>query len=481
MLEAIGGDAEKIKQWNRNYDMVYRGRGPDLSESNDPWDARGIKLSEGKIGVLLHNAKLSHAKFCGASLSACNFQYSELHGCDFQNADLSRANLDHIVMDRGLLEGAKLDGARITECEISRSCFVNASVQSVSFKYAQMRGCDFSGTDLSHGDLEDTKLTATLLYNTNCTGANFRNSDLSYCDLRSANFTSADLQSVKLQHRDRALPPLKGRALHHRNIDERGLVVQYPPSTITWRDQLRSLHKTWCSQWRGFKDGNLREWWRCASQDFITVFKNRKQRLLPGISFLNRIVVAHHTSVFDNADLRNAHGFVAHGQSVQGTRFSPKSNDPYSIIRSEYTGPMMFFHFAALTIFFTPLVIRTAFWVSTGRLEQLANSDITRFTNSRRVISLVMGAEQGAMLGGWLPAIPAFVMLFYNILRVWITWWLSRVRDVEERSQHLPMVEDYWWCYLLHKYFMRIVFWLALASFLLSIVRWMSMSVYVPS
>tara|TARA_R110000744_G_scaffold374420_1_gene487199 strand:+ start:134 stop:1462 length:1329 start_codon:yes stop_codon:yes gene_type:complete len=183
----------------------------------------------------------------------------------------------------------------------------------------------------------------------------------------------------------------------------------------------------------------------------------------------------------DNSDMRSTSGFISHGQSARGTTFSSKPRDPYSIVRSEYTGSMMLFHFAALAIFFTPLVLRTAIWVSAGRLQHAANTDSIAFSESRRVISLVMGAESGAWLWGWFPAIPAFVMLFYNILRIWMTWWLGKVRDAEERSQHLPMIEDYWWCYWLHKNVMRVVFRIATALFVWHFVGWMSTSVVVPT
>ncbi len=99
-------------------------------------------------------------------------------------------------------------------------------------------------------------------------------------------------------------------------------------------------------------------------------------------------------------------------------------------------------------------------------------------TTKRQVWSIVLGFRAG--FWGWLAGVLSIIFLFYNVLRACVTWWMSQVRDAEERSGHLPEIQQYWWCFSLHRFVLQPIFIFAVFSFVWHTILWLKEEVDVP-
>ncbi|MEM7203058.1 MAG: pentapeptide repeat-containing protein [Planctomycetota bacterium] len=166
-------------------------------------------------------------------------------------------------------------------------------------------------------------------------------------------------------------------------------------------------------------------------------------------------------------DLRGATGFELDGNDITGTRFPAgvfKYRDPWTRLKTAYTGVMAASHLTFLLIFLAPYSLRAVRWTLLGDGEGEAYWRLT----------LLLGWDRGA----WV-IISSTTLLAYNALRLALTWRLSIQREEERRSCYAPRRVDYWWCWIVHKYFMQWVVWFAIASGLWHITRWLFETVYV--
>ncbi len=82
--------------------------------------------------------------------------------------------------------------------------------------------------------------------------------------------------------------------------------------------------------------------------------------------------------------------------------------------------------------------------------------------------------EEANLGGAHLP------VLLYNILRAWLTYKVSLLRDAEERSGYSPRWSDYGWLYWLHQP-ARMLFLMASIAFVFNAWHWLTETVVVPS
>jgi hypothetical protein len=281
-----------------------------------------------------------------------------------------------------------------------------------------LSGVSFLGDDLSGADLGTADLS----------GAVLAAADLTKADLVSANFSKADLYGADL----------RGASLMAANL--RGA-------------SLMSADLTGCNL-GGFDIGSA------------TI----------------------RTADLREADLTDVRGLVLDGQSTRGARFSTRAADPWSVLRRQYTGPLMFINLALLVGFLAPYGARALGWWSV-HLTQSKLGIGEAWEDTGTLWQLLLGWDRGP----WY-IVTALVLIVYNVLRAYLTRHLSLLRDEEERSGYAPTwkatgslwhrfrshTSNYGWAWKVHAYFLRWVFWFAIASFLFHAVPWLFTEIAVP-
>jgi hypothetical protein len=79
----------------------------------------------------------------------------------------------------------------------------------------------------------------------------------------------------------------------------------------------------------------------------------------------------------------------------------------------------------------------------------------------------------------WLQVALVFVLLLYNVLRGFLTFKVSLLREEEERSHYAPALSDYWRLYQAH-WVVRILLFVALVSFAYHAWHWLTQEVWLP-
>ncbi|MFN3199973.1 MAG: pentapeptide repeat-containing protein [Bradymonadia bacterium] len=206
----------------------------------------------------------------------------------------------------------------------------------------------------------------------------------------------------------------------------------------------------------------------------------------------------------NDADLRGASGFIFDSTCIRSAKIDPHSRDPWSIIRRNYTGPMMMFHLLLLLAFIIPLGLRTAMLVGVNKgqefSEQMLQSDSPAtlkakavFPKERQTKCLQAECREEqvwyVLLGfdkDWATWVPAILVLLYNLIRGFLTWRLAPMRDEEERSHVTPawkgerLWEGYYPLYQMHR-IASVLLWVGLSSGVLSIGRWLMTPVWIPA
>lgn len=184
----------------------------------------------------------------------------------------------------------------------------------------------------------------------------------------------------------------------------------------------------------------------------------------------------------DEVDLRAANNYILDNTRTRNTRFSPQSKDPWSILRSNYTGPAMLWTVLALIAATVPYIAKVLYWSAVNRSQVLSGEILTcENYDCYTVIQLVLGFDKDAL--SWL--IPS-VLIAYNVLRGIITYKVAPMRDEEERSGYSPswngqgsVWRGYRLLYSMHKV-VRKLLWIALAMFLYNSWIWLWQPIWVP-
>ncbi|MFN0106390.1 MAG: pentapeptide repeat-containing protein [Bryobacteraceae bacterium] len=178
-----------------------------------------------------------------------------------------------------------------------------------------------------------------------------------------------------------------------------------------------------------------------------------------------------HRADMSEANLEGARGVVLDANLIRGAKFSAFANDPWSVLRQDYTGTRLFFHLLLLVAFFVPYVFRTMGWVSVNRSQEaiadatktiaesaarlgknqqvppeIIDAAVERLKSMKPCLSadcktfpvwkLLIGADRPFVF--W--ALTLCVIL-YNFCRWILTRYVGALHDEEERSGRAPA----WW------------------------------------
>ena len=348
---------------------------------------------------------------------------ANLQGIDLRGADLRGADL----------RGADLRGTQFEKADLRQARFYMAKAQKADFQEACLDGADLHMAVLSEAEFWRASLEGADLRGANIRSAKMRRADLSSARLENCNLEDADLQ----------------RAI----FDSAGL------------------------RGANLKGANLFE------------------------------------TDFSRGDLREVKGMKPNSTLVRQARFSPKAKDPWSALRMNYTGSKLLFHLLFLILFFAPYFARTMMWrgvnsaqetiaAATQELKTVASElsqkeDPTAEVTSK-VVSDLSGiqpclAEECVEYPVWLLLIGAdqrilfmlmaIALLVYNVCRAVLTTMVGPLRDEEERSGHTPPIKGrfgYGWLVWPHKV-VDVLFYVAMASFIIHGVRWMTTQVLIPA
>jgi uncharacterized protein YjbI with pentapeptide repeats len=428
LLEEASESTDRIAAWNRLRERMSKSNPdwyPDMSDQANPWVAKGLVLC-------LETPE--------GDWEYVNLQSACLDNADLREAGLRKARLGKASLIRTQLDGANLEEANLDQANLS-SAIARSNLQGASFYAANMRGIGLHAALLNNAKLDFAKLEEAYM------------SDAQLKDAR--------LQHAKLRKADLAGSCLKGADLSFADLSQ--CMLDHEASL-----ENAKLHETQFESPPGFKWNDMRSWSRL------------KSRFVTGSCAIDPPENSDPTTLLDGADLRTAIGFIPNGQSANGTLFAARSTDPYSIVRGKYTGPLMLFNLIFLGLFFVPYILRSGGWTVAERvqlpmIESLMHDAPIMDTETKHIVTLVLGFDQG-----WFWGVISIIFILYNLARGGVTWWMSQVRDAEERSGHLPVIKDYWWCYSLHTFALRYVFWGAMIMFIINLVRWMSETVTVP-
>jgi len=215
-----------------------------------------------------------------------------------------------------------------------------------------------------------------------------------------------------------------------------------------------------------------------------------------------------------DADLRGSKSLRLDATFVRDARFDSRAKDPWSTLRSNYTGPRLLFIVFFAVLFFLPYVVKLGYWhtvngsqehtkaqlenirqrgvdagLDASQIDALGLSDQGIGNNSlcladscvsRPTWYVGLGVDHGVYF--WFPAV---VLIFYNILRALLTYLLAPMRDAEERSGYSPAWDGKPWETYRYLFFVhRVVFWLgvfAFMAFLWNAQHWLSEPVWIPA
>jgi hypothetical protein len=362
-----------------------------------------------------------------------------LVGAGLAHADPRERNLTNVDLAAHTLQGAALQSAwwpdaQLDETDLSRADLSGANLHRASLVQAKLVGTTLRDADLSRARLDGADLTNADLSHANLEGASLRGCDLSNAILTGTNLDEADIRLAR------------GIRFDQTEIRGTRFTVQ-----IGWVGRLAAG-----------------TWLRVSQQG--------------------------------RSDVERAPDAV-------GPYPSKETDDPWSALRRNYTGPAFARTLLALALFLLPNVLRAAGLVFFSEAEsQLVNAAATATrtlttavaaeaastggTLSETVFWVVDALEQieqsprydvwqvllGVHKGDWQSIVLAIlfgVLLFYNLaLRYPLTVAVSGLREAEERSGITPARSEYDHLYQLHRV-ARVLWWVALASGLINLGRWL--------
>lgn len=367
-----------------------------------------------------------------------DLQGANLKNANLQGANLEKANLHGANLMSADLQGAKLHHAKLTEANMTRT----------NLELAGLIGADLTGLDLHSVKLKG----ANLRY------AKLRGARLPTFPLEGVGFEDADLREANLNG-----VKLKGLNLHNANL--MGANLMYA-----------NLEET------NLNDANL--------EKAILVNSNLKGASLRRANL-------------EGADLRHANleetiligakKYVLDENNTRNTRFSPTPADPWSTLRSKYTGPAMLWTILALIAAFAPYAAKVIYWSAFNR-TQISSGEVLTCENHEcyAVWQLALGIDKGALY--WM--IPC-ILIFYNVVRGGLTICVAPIRDEEERSGYSPpwvklrpldlrsrayfakILGSYRLLYWAHNV-IRPFLWLSIVVFLYNAYYWLFLLVLLP-
>ena len=440
-----------------------------LKEGVHNWNEwRKQNYDVASIGI---NVNLSDANLEGADLKGANLQGANLKGANLQGANLKGAFLQVASFDGADLSGADLKGANLEGVG-----FDGANLQGANLKGANLEGKYLSGANLQGANLKGAILQGADLSGANLQGANLKGAILWDADLSGANLSGAHLPEANLSGADLNGANLSGADLKSANLEGVDL-----------------------------KGADL----ECAA-----------------LSGANLWYADLNGANLEGADLRRAKNILLDNARIKDAQFSNRAPDPWSVLRSTYTGSKFTFLLLGLIVFVLPYIGKIGFWsfinrgqgYTEGLLETIRERAYAQGINDQTITELGLSPEKitslsqclseecekqsvlhillGVDQGGLYWMLPT-ALIIYNILRGVLTYLVSPMRDEEERSGYSPVWvmkiadrenpkvhhKEWWQGYRVLFYAHRMVFWLgfiAFAAFVINAYHWMFQWIYLP-
>lgn len=180
----------------------------------------------------------------------------------------------------------------------------------------------------------------------------------------------------------------------------------------------------------------------------------------------------------ERADLRGAAGFELDDCYIAGARLAKNFSDPWSVLRRTYTGFRSVVVLLLLIAFFLPYAIEAISWISLNKLEQ--TSKVRDFLCEKGCSETKVGVLLVAYHDGLRSFATATLLIVYNIMRAYLTFKVAPLRENEERSHYTPSFEEYGPLIKYH-WFVTVVAFFAVGSFLVHLVGWLITPVSVPA
>ena len=145
------------------------------------------------------------------------------------------------------------------------------------------------------------------------------------------------------------------------------------------------------------------------------------------------------------ADLRGAKNVVFDQTLIEGCLLSPNSDEPWTVLRRNYTGSKLLFHLLLLIAFLIPLVSKTFLWNAVAQGEAFIDNPAIEALPERYVISLLVGMPGSreawvSMDTVWFVA--SLLVIAYNAARALLTINVGHMREELESTGTSPKYHE---------------------------------------
>lgn len=373
-------------------------------------------------GTSLRGAVIHGRAMRGLDARGADLREADLSGCDLRDADFTGADLRHTVLNDTDLRGARFDDAQL---------------EWVSAERADLRACDLGGLYLRGARF---------------TGANLRGTRLDGAELGRAVFDDAALLRASLVDVRAEQTQFKRVRFDAANLTGARLGGADLSESVLEGADLRA------ARLRGANLSRVRA---------------------KGAQLANAELT---DATLEDADLRDVEGAVFDANPARGARFGFRARDPWSQLRTAYTGPRLVFNVLLTVTALAPYAAQAAMWWVVNAMQTQANfvdatgralcmSDACR---DWYAFELVLGLHRG-------PSIAALTvaLIAYSVLRAYLTHEVAPLREDEERSGILPAFSDYRRLHRLHQ-LVRVLFYIAVFSVAQHAVSWLGQRVVLP-
>ncbi len=251
---------------------------------------------------------------------------ADLHGARLENANLENADLSDARLEKANLSGARLEKADLSGARLEKANLSGAHLENANLADARLENADLSGARL-----ENANLSGAHLENANLLGARLESAILADARLENADLSGARLENANLSGAHLELANLSGARLKTANLS--GAWVKgsiWHQADLSGAD-LRLRRPKWLQ------------------------LKDRREEA---------------SLLLDDTRILNA-------------RFAPGSQDPWSVVRSAYSGPALLFNLLFLLLFLVPHISRAGYWKGVNAAQE-ASSAVQVAADNRR-------------------------------------------------------------------------------------------------
>lgn len=320
---------------------------------------------------------------------------------------------------------ARLETADLRGALLEKANFQGAHLDKARLESTHLEGANLSGSHLREANLECAHLEQAILDGAHLEKARLAGAHLDMANLHKAVLIEADLRYAHLQKATIYAAHLEKANLGKANLEEADLSASHLNGAALWGANLT------------------------------------------------------------RANLSRVTGLLLDSTVVRHARFSPWAQDPWSVLRRNYTGGKFLFHLLFMVSFILIYAAKVMFWVGINHaqvalvsvqtqtnadLEKLANElksqgerlqqqsaalafpmlkqltdDLSKNLHVRLEPCLAEKCVQQSVLAAlvrwhedWPFWLTALAIITYNILRGVLTWIMTPLRDEEERSGHTP-------------------------------------------